>query len=196
MTNRRRLIMSVAASALLALFLPLIASAQGNYDPWGRDRRDNRRNDDNGRYGSRYDSRALRDAARRLDDRSRDFQRHLDRALDRSRYDGTRREDRINEIAVEFRDAANNLRNRVGDGRDFNRSSNEARRVLQIGSRIDQLISRQRLDSRTQSDWSQIRQDLRVVADIYGLSFNSGGYYGRDDRRGNNNAPWGNRWPN
>ena len=170
MTNRRRLIMNVAATALLALFLPLIASAQGNYNPWGRDRRDN------GRYGSRYDSRALSNAARRLDDRSRDFQRHLDSALDRSRYDGTRREDRINEIAIEFHDAASSLRNRVGDGGDFNRGLNEARRVLQIGSRIDQLVSRQRLDGRTRSDWSQLRQDLRVIADIYGLNFNGRGY--------------------
>ena len=170
MTNRRRLIMNVAATALLALFLPLIASAQGNYNPWGRDRRDN------GRYGSRYDSRALSNAARRLDDRSRDFQRHLDSALDRSRYDGTRREDRINEIAIEFHDAASSLRNRVGDGGDFNRGLNEARRVLQIGSRIDQLVSRQRLDGRTRSDWAQLRQDLRVIADIYGLNFNGRGY--------------------
>lgn len=177
MTNRRRLIMNVVAAALIALFLPALAAAQGNYDPWGRDRRDSRRNDDNGRYGYRYDTRALRDAARRLDDRSRDFQRHLDSALDRSRIDGTRREDRINEIASEFRSAASALRNSVGDGRNINRSSDEARRVLQLGSRIDQFIVRQRLNSRAESDWFQIRQDLRVIADIFG--FNGGGYNGR-----------------
>jgi hypothetical protein len=178
--NRRRFIPTVIAAALAALFLPLAASAQ-----WGNNDRSGR-NGNNGRYDNRYDNRALRDAARRVDDRSGDFQRHLDSALDRSRYDGTRREDRINEIALEFHDAANALRNRVGDGRDFNRSSNAARRVLQLGSRIDQLVSRQRLDGRTQSDWSQIRQDLRVIADIYSLN----------DRRGHNNGPWGNRWPN
>lgn len=179
MTNRRRLIMNVVAAALIALFLPALAAAQGNYDPWGRDRRDNRRNDDNGRYSNRYDSRTLRDAARRLDDRSGDFQRHLDTALDRSRIDGTRREDRINEIASEFRNAASALRNSVGDGRNINRSSDEARRVLQLGSRIDQFIGRQRLNNRAESDWSQIRQDLRVIADIFGFNFNGGGYNGR-----------------
>src|SRR5215213_2035791 len=95
MANRPRLIPGVAAAALLALCLPLVASAQGGYDPWGRNRdRDSRRNrdyGDNGRYGG-YGNRNLRDVARRLDDRSGDFQSHLDSALDRSRYDGSRQE--------------------------------------------------------------------------------------------------------
>src|SRR3954471_10471864 len=106
MTNRRRFLPIIIAAALMALFLPLIASAQGSYDSWNRDRRDDRdyrrdrdyRDNDNWRYGNRM----LRDVTRRLDDRSGDFQRHLDSALDRSRYDGTRREDRINEIARDF----------------------------------------------------------------------------------------------
>lgn len=182
MTNRRRLIMNVVAAALIALFLPALAAAQGNYDAWGRDRRDN------GRNGYRYDNRTLRDTARRLDDRSRDFQRHLDTALDRSRYDGTRREDRVNEIAVEFRNAASALRNSIGDGRNINRSSDEARRVLQLGSRIDQFIGRQRLNSRAESDWSQIRRDLGALANIFGFNnVNGGGYNGGN--RGNV-EPW------
>jgi hypothetical protein len=175
MANRRRFVPTVIVAALVALFLPVVASAQwGNNDRWGRDR-------NNGRYDNRYDNRTLRDAARRIDSRSDDFQRHLDSALDRSRYDDTRREDNINQMANEFRDAASRFRDRVGDGRDLNRSSNEAQRLLQLGSRMDRLVSRLRLDSRTQSDWSQIRQDLRVVSDFYGGRYNNGGYYGRDD---------------
>jgi len=178
MTNRRRFLPTIIAAALMALFLPLIASAQGN-DSWNRDRRDDRdyrRDNDDWRNRNRYDSRVLRDVTRRLDDRSGDFQRHLDSALDRSRYDGTRREDRINDIARDFRNAASNLRRSANDGRNLNRSSDEARRVLQIGSRIDQFIGRQRLDYRATSDWAQIRQDLRVIADIYNLNFNGGGW--------------------
>lgn len=173
----------------MALFLPLIASAQGNYD-WGRGRRDN------GRYDDRYGNRTLRDIARRIDDRSRDFQRHLDSALDRSRYDDTRREDNINQIANEFRNAASHFRNRVGDGRDYNRGANEAQRLLSIGSRIDRLVSRIRLDSRTQSDWMQIRQDLRALGDFYRGSYGGsyGGYNDRNRRR-NTNDEWWRRLP-
>ena len=172
MANRRKFFPTVIAAALMAIFLPLIASAQGGYDTWNRGGRDR----DN--YG-RFDSRGLRDATRRLDDHSRDFQRHLDSALDRSRYDGTRREDRINEIAREFRFAAADLRSSVADWRNIHRSTDEARRVLQIGSRIDQFISRQRLDFRAAADWAQIRQDLRVIADIYNIGYGGGGGWRR-----------------
>ncbi|HEX8709139.1 MAG TPA: hypothetical protein VF723_12910 [Pyrinomonadaceae bacterium] len=205
MANRRRIIPTVIAAALIALCLPALAAAQGNYDPWGRDRRDNRdygRDRDYRRSGGRYgyDNRAVRDAARRVDDRSGDFQRHLDSALDRSRYDDTRREDRINERAREFRSAADNFRDRLGDARDLYRASNEARRLLQLASQLDRVVGRTRLDSRTASDWSQITQDLRLIADAYGLSFNgTGGYYGRDDdyRRNDrrNNNDWWRRLP-
>ena len=211
MANRPRLIPTLIAAALMAVFLPLIASAQGSYDPWGRNRdRDygrDRRNDNYGGYGNRN----LRDVARRLDDRSGDFQRHLDSSLDRGRYDDTRREDNINELARQFRNAASRFRDRVDD-RDG--GSNEARNLLQIGSRMDNLMARLRVDGRTQSDWSRIRQDLRTVANAYGIGYgggyggygNSGGgrdddYYGNDRnddryrRRRNTNNDWWRRLP-
>ena len=213
MANRPRLVPTLIAAALMAIFLPLIASAQGSYDPWGRNRdyRRNRDYDNNGSYG-RYGNRNLRDVARRLDDRSGDFQRHLDSALDRSRYDDTRREDNINEMARQFRNAASRFRDRVND-RDG--GSNEARDLLQLGSRLDNLMARLRVDGRTQSDWSQIRQDLRTVANAYGFGYGgygnggygNGGYYGRDDdyygndrnddryRRRNTNNDWWRRLP-
>ena len=178
MINRRKNFLTIIAVALVALFLPVMASAQGNYDPWGR----NSRNDD--RYGN--NNRALRDSIRCVKDRSDDFRDHLDSALDRSRYDDTRREDRINYVAREFENAASRLKDRFGDGRDLNRSAGEAQRLLQIGSRIDQLISRNRFDGRVMSDWAQIRQDLRVIASAYnntGYNGNNGGYYGNDDYR-------------
>ncbi len=211
MANRPRLIPAVIAAALLALCLPLVASAQGGYDPWGRNRdRDYRRNrdyGDDGRYGN-YGN--LRDVARRLDDRSGDFQSHLDSALDRSRYDDTRQEDNINEVARQFRNAAGRFRDRVND-RDG--GSNEARQLIQLGSRMDNVMARLRINSRAQSDWSQIRQDLRIVANAYGMNYGggyggyggygNGGYgnrggYGNDDRyrrRRNTNNDWWRRLP-
>jgi hypothetical protein len=188
MTNRRTFL-TVVATALLALCLPVLASAQGSYGRgrddgyYGRNDRSNIRS--HGRE-DRYSNRFLRDAARRVSDRSRDFQRHLDDALDHSRYDASRREDRINDVAREFRNVANDFKNQIGDGRNLNRGSDEAQRLLQLGTRIDRFISRNRLDSRSASDWSQIRQDLRLIADVYGYRIN-----GNDDgyiRRGN--APW------
>jgi hypothetical protein len=174
--NNRRTISIVLATALMALCLPALAAAQGSY---GRGRNDG--------YG-RYDNRFLRDAARRVHERSRDFQRHVDEALDRSRYDDTRREDRINDAAREFRNAASDFRDRIGDGRNLNHANNEAQRLLQLGAQIDRFISRSRLNSRAASDWAQIRQDLRLIASAFSNRYD--GYDDRNRRGRNTNAPW------
>ena len=168
--NRHTLKFSIFAAAILALALPAAASAQ-----WGRYPQD--RYPDNRGYG-RYDDRGLRDSVHRLDRLAKDFERDMDRALDRSRVDGTNREDRINDRVHQFRDAVGDLKSRVGNGRDLNRSANEARRVLQEADQLDR-FARRGLDGRTASQWSQIQQELRYISGVYGFGY--GGGYGRDD---------------
>lgn len=191
MAIRRTIIPTVILAAFIILSLPAMAAAQGD-NPWWRNRdygRDQgRRNDD---Y-YRYDRERLRSSARRIDDLSRQFERDLDRALDRSRINGTNREDRINDIARDFRNAASDFRDRLGDARNLRRSEREARDMLQLGSRIDRLMYRFQFDSRTSSEWSQIRQELRFISDAYGFRGNFG--YGRNDDYGRNGG-WGGRWP-
>ncbi|MDQ3821299.1 MAG: hypothetical protein M3362_26965 [Acidobacteriota bacterium] len=197
MANRTKNILTITAAALMALFLPIIASAQGSYDPWGRDRRDrdwgyNRdRNYDD--YYGRNSYRRLRDSASRLKDYAHQLQRDLDHTLDRSDEDGTRHEDRLNAIAQRFRDAASDFRERVGDGRDLNRSSDEARRLLELGGRLERSIEHHFDNYRIRSDWQRVNQELRTIADIYG--FGRGGYYGNGGGNWGNN-PWGRRYPN
>jgi hypothetical protein len=195
MTNRRITLLTVALGALMTLALPMLTtSAQ---EPWWR-RGDNNRRDNRG-YG--YDYR-LRDAIRNVESRSDDFQGALDRALDRSRYDDSRREDNMNGVARQFRDAARRLRSRFNE-RDPYRSQSEARELIQVGTRIDRFLSRQRLDSRVVSEWNNIRYSLNVIADAYNLRFDDDGYYNRgrnnrrnDDYRRNDRRNDGNwRWP-
>ena len=191
MTNRHTLKFSIFAAAILALALPAAASAQ-----WGRQDRypDNRGN-------GRYDDRGLRDSVQRLDRLAKDFEREMDRALDRSRANGSNREDQINNQIHQFRDAVGDLKSRVGNGRDLNRSSNEARRVLQEADQIDR-FARRGFDGRTVSQWSQIQQELRYISNVYGFGY--GGGYGRDDdwrrndrndRNNNRNNDWWRRIP-
>src|SRR5262245_15893992 len=148
MTNQHTLKFSLLAAAILALSLPVAAAAQ-----WGRypDNRypDNRYPDNRG-----YDDRYLRDSVHRLDRLAKDFERDMDRALDHSRVNGSQREDRINEEVHQFRNAVGNLKSRIGNGRDLNRSADEARRVLQEGQDLDRAASRTRwFDNRLSSDW-------------------------------------------
>src|SRR5215212_5219453 len=189
MTNRHTLKFSILAAAILALSLPAVAAAQ-----WGRQDRypDNRGN-------GRYDDRGLRDSVHRLDRLSKDFERDMDRALDRGRTNGSDREDRINNQVHQFRDAVGDLKSRVGNGRDLNRSANEARRVLQEADQLDR-FARRGSDGRTASEWAQIQQELRYISNVYGLGYGGYGGYGRDDdwrrndrnndRNNNRNNDW------
>jgi hypothetical protein len=186
MTNRRTLSFSIFAAALLALCLPAVAAAQWNRYPDSQRNRDR----DYGRNG-RYDDRYLRDSVHRLDRLAKDFEREVDRSLDRSRRDGTRSEDRINGQVRQFRNAVSNLKSRVGNGRDLNRSRNEAQRVLQEARQLDRIGSRSSL-------WSQIRRELNVIAQAYG-SYGYNDDYDRNDRndrnRRSNNNDWWRRLP-
>ena len=199
--NRRTLNFSILAAAVLALCLPILAAAQGGYGypDYGRNR--------NGNYG-RYDERYVKDSIQRLDRLAKDFERDLDRALDNSRVNGTRREDRINAQGHDFRRAVSDLKSRFGNGRDLNRSRNEAQRVMQEAQQFDRIGRSRGFDNRVASEWSQIQQELNVIADAYGLGYggyNNGGYYpnnGRNDdyrrndrNRRNNNNDWLRRLP-
>src|SRR5918993_2276682 len=180
MVKRHTLKFSILGAAFLALCLPGIATAQ-----WGRypDNRDNR---DYGRYDERY----VRDSAHRLDRLAKDFERDMDRALDRSRVNGSSREDRINEEVHQFRDAVGDLKSRVGNGRDLNRSADEARRVLEEGQQLDRVARPRWFDGRLASEWSQIQQELRYISNVYGYRYSGG--YGRagDRRRHDRNGDW------
>jgi hypothetical protein len=199
MTNRRFILPAFAALALAAFIAPSTAKAQGSIWDRIRDRAERDRDGDYGRNGRRddgtygrrngggrisdYERRQLRDLSRRISDRSRDLQRDVDRSLDNSRANGTRREDNINQEARDLRSAADRFRGVAGDSNDLYSSSDEARNLLDQASRMSRVLNRVRTDGRTSGDWNQLRNDLRTVANIYGLRFNDngGGYYGNDD---------------
>jgi len=185
---------SFFAAALLALSLPVAAAAQ-----WG-----GRYPDDRG-YG-RYDGREVRDSVHRLDRLAKDFERDMDRALDRSRTNGTDREDRINDRVHRFRDAVGDLKSRVGNGRELNRSTEQARRVLQEGQQLDRVARPRWFDSRLASEWSAIQRELRFLSNVYGFRYDGGygrnddyrrddDYRRRDDRDRNRNNDWWRRIP-
>jgi hypothetical protein len=193
MINRRKTILTVISAVLFAFCVPTIASAQWDRDrDYRRDRNrdDDYRNDRNRRNGN-YDSRYLRDVAERVRDNARNLERDVDRLLDNSRVNGSRREDRINGDVKEFRQAADRFRSRVGDnGNDRNRGYQEAQYLMQAANRTENMLSRLRVDSRTYADWRQIKQDLRTIANAYGLrydgyddgNYRGGGYDPRNNR--------------
>jgi hypothetical protein len=168
--NRIKTLLKIFAFALLILGVPNLASAQWrNDDYYG-----NRRNDS---YGNR---RVLTDAARRVESNSRSFRRTLDRELDRSRYDNSRREDRINDVAERFATAADNLEDSIDDGR--NRNSRRLQEVFSLASQIDRFMSRNSFSYNVENQWNQIRRDLQTIANASGYNYNGGSYRDRDRR--------------
>lgn len=172
---------SLGALSLLVLGIPAIASAQyGGYDPYGRNDRDRRQNDPyygrSGNYGN------MSGVVRSLKDRTRDFVRQLDRDLDRSRMNGTRREDQINEQAKRFRDAVNRINS---SNNNWGRRDNNIERALQMGSQLDRSISRVRLSYQSQALWQSISRDLQMLGNGYG-------YDTRNNRGNRGGGGWNN----
>lgn len=176
MAIRRNIIPTVILAAFIIITLPAMAAAQSSTQ-WWQERDYGRDNDYRRDRREDYRRERLRTSARRLSDLSRQFERDLDRALDRSRVDGSIREDRINERARDLRLAADSFRDRLGDARNPYRSTGAARELLQQGARLDNIMSRVRfINGRATSDWAQIRQELRFIADAYGFRAGDFGY--------------------
>jgi hypothetical protein len=197
--NRFKKYIAAFAFSLMVLALPSIASAQ-----W-RDRDNDDRNRDNGRYGQNDDDynrrngnndrnnrnnqndRNIQATIKNLKNSSKQFQKQLDRELDRSRIDGTRREDQLNDLAKRFTRAAKDLDDSYDGRRDYNRSADEARRVLNLGSQLDRAISRGRLARNLSNVWNNVENDLRQLARAYNFSYNNRGYNDDDDYNDNRN---------
>ncbi|MDQ3041862.1 MAG: hypothetical protein M3R11_05715 [Acidobacteriota bacterium] len=191
--NRFRNLIGVFAFALLILSLPAVTSAQWrDNDDYRNDRRDNRRNDDYNRGGGR-NNRNLQATIKNLKNRSNQFERRLDRELDKSRYDDRNREDRLNQLAEDFANAAENLDSEYDGRGDYQNSYDEAQRVLQLGNQLDRAVSRARLNGNIQNDWSRISQDLNVLANAYNYN-NNNNRNNRRNRQGNN-GDWRSRIP-
>ena len=188
--TRTKLFTAIFAMALSMIALPAIASAQyGQYDPYGR----NGQYDPYGRNGGYYGNGQygdMRYLVRSLRSNARELQRHLDNDLDDSRYNGTRREDQLNELARRFRSEVNGL----SESNNYNRRRDgRIDRVLNLGDQLGRALSRTRMDGHIRSTWSQIDRDLNVLAQTNG--YNRNGRYGNG---GYNNGGYNNRpswWP-
>jgi hypothetical protein len=164
--KRIKSLIAVGAFALAVMALPAVASAQ-----WQG------RNDDfyrNGRLAN------IRGNVMSLQNRARTFDRQvsgIDNRRDRrnDRYD---RIDTLDRLSTQFKNAAENLADEFGRGRNMGNSRDEAQRVLMLGSQIDQVLGDTRNGRNVnravlQSQWNQIERDLQTIARAYGMNYNS-----------------------
>lgn len=193
--KRIKNLLAIGAFSLLVLGIPAIASAQynGGNDPYGRNGGYNNGGYNNGQYGNNGNYTDMRSVVRDLKNHSRELQKHLDRDLDRSRYNGSRREDQLNGLARQFKDAVNRL-SESNNGRQ----DNNIQRVLDLGSQLERSLSRSGLDYHIQESWNSIRYDLQLLRNSYGGYNNNnnnnrnGGWNNGNNRNYPNNYPNGN----
>lgn len=186
--DRIKNFVALSAFSLLVLGLPAIASAQWNGGGYGG-------------YGNGSYNRNIQGNIKNLKNRAKNFERLTNRIEDR-RDDRDDRNDRygrngrntpwgnvgwnnggnigrLEDLADRFKDATDDLEDSYGRGRNLNGSRDEARRVLDIAGQIDREIYNGRSNRQLQNEWNRMRQDLNVVAQVYG----NGGYNNRNGRQ-------------
>jgi hypothetical protein len=113
--------------------------------------------------------RQLDNLLRRIATESDTFRNDLGNALDRSRYNGTRAEDNINQFVTNFADATAQLRSRFDQRRD---APSDIENVLRQATYIDDFVRRNRLPYRASNDWATLKADLNLLASTYNVTWN------------------------
>ena len=205
--NKIKGLITFSAFSLLVLCLPAIASAQygnpnGGYNNGGYNNGGyNNGGYNNGQYGNNgYGD--ISSTARELKDLSRRFEKSLDRSPIYSKnnnngrygnyggyggYNNNNSVSSVRKLADSFGNAASDLEKSVRNGRYNNNSQNEANRVLNLGSQLDNELRRYGTDGYIQNDWNRIQYDLRIVANNFG-----NGNYRNNRTGGYNNGSWNN----
>lgn len=149
-----------------------------NDDRYGRNDRNNRRYPGN-RRGNRngtYNGN-LRSTIVNLKYKSARFEDRIDREYDNNDRYGRRYRGNLENLSDRFNDAVKDLEDEYDNDRDYNKSYDEARKVLSLGSQLDREVSRARLDRNLRREWSSIESDLKRISRAYNVGYNgkSGG---------------------
>ncbi len=104
-----------------------------------------------------------------VEQRTDRFVSQFDKSLDRSRLNGTKREDKLNERARDLETATDELR-REFDRRDsWIENKDEVRRCLNIAADINAAMRSRKFNRATEANWTNVRIELNALAQAYKL---------------------------
>jgi septal ring factor EnvC (AmiA/AmiB activator) len=111
----------------------------------------------------------IEDLFKRIEERTDRFSNSLNKSLDRSRLDGTKTEDRIDERAKDLENATDELRREF----DFNDTRGETkvnvRKVLSAAMVVNRIMNRRNFSRPVETSWVNLRAEINSLARIYGL---------------------------
>jgi AcrR family transcriptional regulator len=110
---------------------------------------------------------------KRIEQQSDRFRSSLDNALDKSRFNGTNREDDINAFIKNYYEQTKRLRDRFDKHQS---ASADVEAVLNSAARIDDFMTRNRLSSKAEDEWSTLRSNLDELASAYNVNWRWEGY--------------------
>ncbi|MGB9178218.1 MAG: hypothetical protein WCB68_03145 [Pyrinomonadaceae bacterium] len=116
-----------------------------------------------------YTRAEVNEIIKRVENRSDEFVKLFDRALDRSKLDGTKREDRLNERARDLEKALDDLRREFDRKESYLETRPEVSRALNKADEINKVMRRRRMGGETERQWMLLRAELNTLADVYNL---------------------------
>jgi hypothetical protein len=105
----------------------------------------------------------------RVENRSDVFRRAVDRQLDRSRLNGTKREDRINEQVKQFDRTVDELRAEFSRRDSWMETRGNVERVLRQANDVNRILRDGNLGRGVEGEWSTLRRELNTLAQAYDL---------------------------
>jgi hypothetical protein len=158
---------SLMVGVLLILAVPVATSAQ----VYSRDRYNDRYN--NRDQYDRMNRRDVREVISRLDNTTAQLENDVNSTPGR-RVMGIFQLRTVDNNAIaqvrDFRHAVRQLRNNSANGRALNGSVDEAQVVLERGVQLDRYLRLRTGSERVDADLSELRSNLHMLADAYGLS--------------------------
>ena len=138
-----------------------------------------------GRYADRYSKRDVSDIIAKLERTSNEFRRNFDKNLDQSSINGTREEDRLNDIVEDYEEDLNNLRREFNSSNSWWESRSDVRDVMSSANQVNQMMNNLPFARKIEKQWKNMRRDLNKLADTYELA-SLGGNYDDGNTGGNN----------
>lgn len=172
--------LAALSMVMLTTIMQVDANAQGrsrDRDRYDRrdDRRDDRydrrddRRDDRYTYERRYSRRDIGAVISRAEASSKVFRREIDRELDRSRLDGSRREDRINDEVRQFENAMTRLRREFDRNDSWWETRRDVEQALNAAREVGVRVRNNRFSGSVENQWRNLRRDLNTMANRYNL---------------------------